>query len=164
MKSYIAVLAIACTFCLLFAGCVTPETPPDAGATVEIIYTNTGQMPMLLATDQIDGYIVWQPFVAVATESGIGKVAAYSQDLPPDRIWEDHTCCALVTRDAMIEENPELVNVIDEVEKKLGDKGRVLVRYSGTQNMCRVMVEGPTDEETERYCNQIVGVVKKKLA
>jgi phosphoglucosamine mutase len=59
---------------------------------------------------------------------------------------------------------PELVNVIEEVEKKLGDKGRVLVRYSGTQNMCRVMVEGPTDEETERYCNQIVGVVKKKLA
>ena len=58
---------------------------------------------------------------------------------------------------------PELVNVIDEVEKKLGDKGRVLVRYSGTQNMCRVMVEGPTDEETERYCNQIVSVVKEKL-
>ena len=112
MKSYIVVLALACTFCLLFAGCVTPETPPDAGATVEIIYTNTGQMPMLLATDQIDGYIVWQPFVAVAPESGIGKVAAYTQDLPPDRIWEDHTCCALVTQDAMIEENPELVNVM----------------------------------------------------
>lgn len=59
---------------------------------------------------------------------------------------------------------PELVSVIEEVEKKLGDRGRVLVRYSGTQNMCRVMVEGPTDEETERYCNQIVAVVKEKLA
>ncbi|MBN2539490.1 MAG: phosphoglucosamine mutase [Deltaproteobacteria bacterium] len=58
---------------------------------------------------------------------------------------------------------PELVNVIEEVEKKLGDRGRVLVRYSGTQNMCRVMVEGPTDEETDKYCNQIVGVVKEKL-
>jgi len=58
---------------------------------------------------------------------------------------------------------PELVSVIEEVEKKLGDKGRVLVRYSGTQNMCRVMVEGPTDEETTRCCNQIVAVVKEKL-
>ena len=58
---------------------------------------------------------------------------------------------------------PELVTVIEEVEKKLGDRGRVLVRYSGTQNMCRVMVEGPTDDETERYCNQIVSVVKEKL-
>jgi len=59
---------------------------------------------------------------------------------------------------------PEIVRVIEEVEKKLGEKGRVLVRYSGTQNMCRVMVEGPTNEETEAYCRQIVDVVKEKLA
>jgi phosphoglucosamine mutase len=59
---------------------------------------------------------------------------------------------------------PEIVSAIKEVETKLGEKGRVLVRYSGTQNMCRVMVEGPTDEETEKYCSQIVEVVKEKLA
>ncbi|MBW2674926.1 MAG: phosphoglucosamine mutase, partial [Deltaproteobacteria bacterium] len=59
---------------------------------------------------------------------------------------------------------PEIVRVIEEVEKKLGDKGRVLVRYSGTQNMCRVMVEGPTNEKTEAHCHQIVDVVKEKLA
>ncbi|MBW2558700.1 MAG: phosphoglucosamine mutase [Deltaproteobacteria bacterium] len=59
---------------------------------------------------------------------------------------------------------PEIVRVIEEIEGKLGDKGRVLVRYSGTQNMCRVMVEGPTNEETEKYCSQIVAVVKEKLA
>ncbi|TFG36985.1 MAG: phosphoglucosamine mutase [Syntrophobacterales bacterium] len=59
---------------------------------------------------------------------------------------------------------PEIVKVIEDVEGKLGENGRVLVRYSGTQNMCRVMVEGPTDEETEKYCSQIVDVVKEKLA
>ena len=58
---------------------------------------------------------------------------------------------------------PELVRVIEEVENRLGDKGRVLVRYSGTQNMCRVMVEGPTTEETEACCRQIVDVVREKL-
>jgi phosphoglucosamine mutase len=58
---------------------------------------------------------------------------------------------------------PEINQVIEGVEEQLGDKGRVLVRYSGTQNMCRVMVEGPTDEETEKYCRQIVGVIRKKL-
>ena len=58
---------------------------------------------------------------------------------------------------------PELQKVIQEVEQKLGDRGRVLVRYSGTQNMCRVMVEGPTDEETVTCCNTIAGVVKRKL-
>jgi phosphoglucosamine mutase len=58
---------------------------------------------------------------------------------------------------------PELVAVIKAVEKKLGTSGRVLVRYSGTQNMCRVMVEGPTQEETIKYCKQIADVVKEKL-
>jgi phosphoglucosamine mutase len=58
---------------------------------------------------------------------------------------------------------PEIVKAIEDVEKVLGSRGRVLVRYSGTQNMCRVMVEGPTHEETEKYCRQIAEVVKIKL-
>ncbi|MCK9273895.1 MAG: phosphoglucosamine mutase [Syntrophales bacterium] len=58
---------------------------------------------------------------------------------------------------------PELAAVIKVVEQKLGTKGRVLVRYSGTQNMCRVMVEGPTPEETLEYCKQIAEIVKEKL-
>ena len=35
-------------------------------------------MPMLLATKQVDGYIAWQPFVSIASKSGIGKVVALS--------------------------------------------------------------------------------------
>ena len=58
---------------------------------------------------------------------------------------------------------PEIAQVIDNVEARLGDSGRVLVRYSGTQNMCRVMVEGPTDEETERCCRQISEVIRGKI-
>jgi phosphoglucosamine mutase len=58
---------------------------------------------------------------------------------------------------------PEIVSVIKAVEQKLGDKGRVLVRYSGTQNMCRVMVEGPTKEETLEFCKQIADVIRAKL-
>ncbi|UCE35798.1 MAG: hypothetical protein JSV40_08855, partial [Deltaproteobacteria bacterium] len=42
-------------------------------------------------------------------------------------------------------------------------KGRVLVRYSGTQPMCRVMVEGTTNDETENYCTQIADVLREKL-
>jgi len=63
-----------------------------------------------------------------------------------------------------IESVPEIMAAIKQVEKKLGDKGRVLVRYSGTQNMCRVMVEGPTKKETETSCRQIADVVERMLA
>jgi phosphoglucosamine mutase len=59
---------------------------------------------------------------------------------------------------------PEVLAIVREVEEKLGPDGRVLVRYSGTQNLCRIMVEGPTGELTEAYCRQIAAVVKEKLA
>jgi phosphoglucosamine mutase len=68
-----------------------------------------------------------------------------------------------VKRKPEIETIPEITAIIKQVEKKLGDRGRVLVRYSGTQNMCRVMVEGPTKEETNTYCRQIADVVEKML-
>lgn len=52
---------------------------------------------------------------------------------------------------------------VKSVEKNLGEKGRVLVRYSGTQPVCRVMVEGPTEEKTQRYCERISDVIKSEI-
>lgn len=49
--------------------------------------------------------------------------------------------------------------VISEVNSDLREEGRVLVRYSGTQPMCRIMVEGPSSELTEKYCRKIAEVV-----
>jgi phosphoglucosamine mutase len=62
-----------------------------------------------------------------------------------------------------IDEVPKLADAIKQVEKELGDEGRVLVRYSGTQNMCRVMVEGPSDAVTEKYCRQLADVVRSEI-
>jgi phosphoglucosamine mutase len=58
---------------------------------------------------------------------------------------------------------PKLAEAIKQVETELGNQGRVLVRYSGTENLCRVMVEGPTVELTESYCGQIADVVRAAL-
>lgn len=55
---------------------------------------------------------------------------------------------------------PKVMKVIERIEKELKDDGRVLVRYSGTQNMCRVMVEGPSDSVTEKYCKEIADTIK----
>jgi phosphoglucosamine mutase len=49
------------------------------------------------------------------------------------------------------------------VESELAGEGRVLVRFSGTENLCRVMVEGRTVEMTDRFCRQIAEVVRDAL-
>jgi phosphoglucosamine mutase len=62
-----------------------------------------------------------------------------------------------------LETVPEIQDAIKSVEKNLGQQGRVLVRYSGTQPICRIMVEGPTKEETDRHCRQLAEIIKDKL-
>jgi phosphoglucosamine mutase len=62
-----------------------------------------------------------------------------------------------------IESVPVIREAINSVASKLGDSGRVLVRYSGTQSICRVMVEGPDECETRRYGEQISEIIKENI-
>lgn len=49
------------------------------------------------------------------------------------------------------------------VEKTLGDSGRVLVRYSGTENICRIMVEGPKFKQVHQMANAIAAAVQNEI-
>ncbi len=60
-----------------------------------------------------------------------------------------------------IEEVAGIMAAVAEAEAQLGDTGRVLIRYSGTQPMCRVMVEGPTEEQTGAIAERLADVVKE---
>ena len=62
-----------------------------------------------------------------------------------------------------IESIPELKNFIDKVEKELDKEGRVLIRYSGTENKMRIMVEGPTNDIVEKHVNDIAEIAKKYI-
>lgn len=68
-----------------------------------------------------------------------------------------------VARKPPIEEVPVLVEAIQTAEAELADTGRVLVRYSGTQSMCRVMVEAPSREQADRLANAVSAVVRREL-
>ena len=48
-------------------------------------------------------------------------------------------------------------------EAALGEDGRVVVRPSGTEPLVRVMVEAPTVEDCDRWCQTIVEVVEREL-
>ena len=57
----------------------------------------------------------------------------------------------------------EVQRTIKQAEHELGTQGRVLVRYSGTQPQCRVMVEGPTNALAEACCRRIAAAVEKSV-
>lgn len=58
---------------------------------------------------------------------------------------------------------PEITEAEAKAQKELGTQGRTLIRYSGTQPMCRVMVEGPTEEIVEKLSQALAETVKASL-
>jgi phosphoglucosamine mutase len=56
-----------------------------------------------------------------------------------------------------------ILDEADRVTEELGDRGRVLVRASGTEPMIRVLAEGETEEEAESICASIAALVLKEL-
>lgn len=56
--------------------------------------------------------------------------------------------------------NDKVIEVIEEINENLKDKGRTLIRSSGTEPLVRVMVEGEDITEIKGYAEQIVKVIK----
>ncbi len=58
---------------------------------------------------------------------------------------------------------PDVQEAVRTVEDALGSDGRVLLRYSGTENLCRVMVEGPDDATVREHAEHIAAAVRRAL-
>jgi phosphoglucosamine mutase len=61
------------------------------------------------------------------------------------------------------DEVPEVVRAARELEERLGETGRLLLRYSGTEPLARVMIEGERQEVIEREADQLASVIKAAL-
>ena len=68
-----------------------------------------------------------------------------------------------ITHKKDLDSIPEIKKAIATAEKTLSDKGRVLVRYSGTQSLCRVMVEGQDEKEIKGIAQNLVQLIGNKL-
>ena len=62
-----------------------------------------------------------------------------------------------------LEALPCLPEIIRELEAQLGDRGRVLVRYSGTEAKLRLLVEGPTDEVVRAGIDRLQAAARADL-
>ena len=58
---------------------------------------------------------------------------------------------------------PQIAAVLRDVESRLEGSGRLLVRYSGTEPLLRVMLEGRNENEVRAWAQEIADVVKREL-
>ena len=68
-----------------------------------------------------------------------------------------------VTKKVPLETLTNVQGVLQEVKEILGDSGRILLRYSGTENICRVMVEGTKKHQVDSLAKTIVDVVEAEI-
>jgi phosphoglucosamine mutase len=59
---------------------------------------------------------------------------------------------------------PPVADAMKRVEARLSGNGRLLVRYSGTEPLLRIMLEGQDDQVIRGWADEIAGVVREHLA
>ena len=119
----------------------------QSGHIIFLDYTKTG-----------DGTISALQVLRIMKETGkkLSELAKCMKKLPQVIVNVD------VKKRIDFEIMPNVMEKIDKARKKLKDKGRVIVRYSGTQNMARVMVEGDNEKEINKYAKEIADEIKKE--
>ena len=74
---------------------------------VKVVVLAPADMPTALANGSVSGYIVAEPFNALAEVKGIGKILRFTGD-----VWKDHACCVTVVRGDLVKNNPQAAQAI----------------------------------------------------
>ncbi len=69
-----------------------------------------------------------------------------------------------VARKPPLDSLPAVVAAAQEVDRALGEEGRLVLRYSGTEPLVRIMIEGPSREAIDRLEQELAGVLLAELA
>jgi len=66
-----------------------------------------------------------------------------------------------VDRKVPLDQLPDVVRMIADIEQRLGEDGRVLVRYSGTESKARVMIEGIDESQIRGWAEELAGALAR---
>ena len=68
-----------------------------------------------------------------------------------------------VPRKPALESLPGVAAAVRQVEERLADRGRLVLRYSGTEPLARVMIEGPDKPEIEALAAELTKAIQQDL-
>jgi phosphoglucosamine mutase len=116
----------------------------------------SGHMIFLEHNTTGDGIISALQVLAIMQKSGkcLSELASVMRPLPQILVN------VRVRQRLPLEQLPDVQRLIEDVERRLSDTGRVLIRYSGTEPLMRIMLEGQDQDEITGMANQIAELVK----
>jgi len=119
----------------------------------------SGHMIFLAHNTTGDGIISALQVLAIMQKSGksLSELASVMRPLPQILVN------VRVRERLPLEQLPDVQRLIEDVERRLGDAGRVLIRYSGTEPLMRIMLEGQDQDEITGMANQIGELVKSSI-
>ena len=98
----------------------------------------------------------------MVTEEVLSRKEKLSKLVAPVKLLPQRTKSVRVTDKAATVNDEAVQAKFAEVNKKIGDNGRALLRESGTEPVIRIMLECPTIEECDEYIDKIYDVIKKR--
>lgn len=121
----------------------------------------SGHMIFLNYATTGDGVLSSLQFVKAVRMCGL-KVSELRDEIT---IYPQVLVNARVTNDNKntIMDDPHVMKIIGDVEDKIGDTGRVLIRPSGTEPLVRVMLEGKDAEELCEYANDLAQFIEARF-
>ena len=107
-----------------------------------------------------DGIVAALQILEIMIREGkpLSELAASSMERVPQTLLSFP-----VPRKLPLESLDQLKRTVKGAEKELGEEGRVLVRYSGTEDKARVLVEGPDKKRIEKHARVIKKALEKSL-
>ncbi len=58
---------------------------------------------------------------------------------------------------------PEIMGTVEEIKQDLGQSGRFNLRYSGTEPLARIMIEGENQEQIEAHAHRLARIIEEQL-
>jgi phosphoglucosamine mutase len=106
-----------------------------------------------------DGIVTALSVLRVMAESGRELADLASQLVPYPQVLVN----VRVRQKQSLASVPPIAAAMERVETQLGGQGRLLVRYSGTEPLLRVMIEGKDQKQIQAWAAEIAGVVREHL-
>ena len=84
-----------------------------SSANVDVMEMDLSLMPNALQSGLVDGSIVWEPYVTMASTEGYGKTLINSSE-----IWKNHPCCVIVSSDNFRNNHPDKLRTLLKIHKE----------------------------------------------